>query len=282
MNLRHTCIGLSSLATLVIVGVLLSSFTGAGVHGNAAAPGEEAFTFRKMGNNAFTFNEKLEYRVHYGLINAASISMEVGPALVEKHDRKCYNIKAEGRTLKSFDWAYKVRDRFETFLDQDAMAPISYNKSVQEDNYLDNDLVTFKHSKKKLYGVKGVLDMPEYTHDIISSLYYVRNLDFSKARSGDKFPIDVYLDNKIYNLGFKFMGRETIHTDIGKVRCLKFVPILVVDRVFKDQDDMTVWVSDDENKIPIRVKAKIMVGSVKVDITAYKGLKNEFSSLVKK
>lgn len=243
---------------------------------------DESFVYRKINNNAFSFNEKLSYRVHYGVINAATVDLSVGSSLVDKNDRKCYNIKADGKTLKSFDWAYKVRDRFETFIDKEALAPISYNKNVQEDNYKDDDLVVFKHPKKKLYGVKGILDMPEYTHDIISALYYVRSLDFSKAKVGDKYPLNVYLDNKIYNLGFKYAGKETISTDIGKVKCIKFIPTLVVDRVFKDQDDMTVWVSDDENKIPIRVKAKIMVGSVKVDITSYSGLKNEFKSLTKK
>ena len=271
------------LAGAVLSGLVLSSFTL--LSPKVPEPqeaGDDDFKYRKITNNAFTFNEKLSYRVHYGVINAATVSMEVGSSYVVKNDRNCYNIKAEGKTLKSFDWAYKVRDKFETFIDQESLAPLSYNKSVQEDKYTDNDLVTFKHNKKKLYGVKGILDMPAYTHDIISSLYYVRNIDFSKAKVGDKFPIDVYLDNKIYNLGFKYAGKETLNTDIGKVKCLKFIPTLVVDRVFKDQDDMTVWVSDDENKIPIRVKAKIMVGSVKVDITSYSGLKNDFKSLVKK
>ncbi len=267
--------------TVVMTCAVLSSFT----HVSPSVPqsaGQDEFVYRKIANNAFTFNEKLSYRVHYGVINAASISMEVGGAFIDKNERKCYNIKAEGKTLKSFDWAYKVRDKFESFIDNEALVPISYNKSVQEDNYTDNDLVSFKHNKKKLYGVKGVMDMPEYTHDVISSLYYVRNLDFSKSKIGDKFPIDVYLDNKIYNLGFKYMGKETLNTDVGKVKCIKFIPTLVVDRVFKDQDDMTVWVSDDENKIPIRVKAKIMVGSIKVDLTSYSGLKNEFKALIKK
>ncbi len=280
MNIGRYFLGLTLGTALITGAAVLSSFTS--IPQTDATPGEEVFKYRKITNNAFTYNEKLAYRVHYGLINAASINLEVTSGLVEKSDRKCFNIKAEGKTLKSFDWAYKVRDRFETFVDIEAIAPISYNKSVQEDNYTDNDLVNFKHNKKKLYGVKGVLDMPEYTHDVISSLYYVRNIDFSKSKIGDKFPLDVYLDNKIYNLGFKYAGKETINTDIGKVKCLKFVPTLVVDRVFKDQDDMTVWVSDDENKIPIRVKAKIMVGSIKVDITSYSGLKNEFKALVKK
>jgi hypothetical protein len=280
MNIKPFYLSLTLLSSLVLTGAVLSSFTIESSISSSNA--EDVFKYRKIINSAFTNNEKLEFRVHYGLINAASIVFEVGPALVQKYDRKCFNIKAEGKTLKSFDWAYKVRDRFETYIDAEAMAPISYNKSVQEDKYTDNDLVTFRHNSKKLFGVKGILDMPVYTHDVISSIYYVRNIDFSKSKVGDKFPLDVYLDNKIYNLGFKYAGKETIATDIGKVKCIKLVPTLIVDRVFKDQDDMTVWISDDENKIPVRVKAKIMVGSIKVDLTSYSGLKNEFKALVKK
>ncbi len=280
MNIKPFYFTLTLLSSLILTGTALSSFTVDPL--SSAISAEEAFKYRKITNNAFTNNEKLEFRVHYGLINAASIVFEVGPALIQKYDRKCFNVKAEGKTLKSFDWAYKVRDRFETYIDAEALAPISYNKSVQEDKYTDNDLVTFKHNSKKLFGVKGILDMPVYTHDVISSIYYVRNIDFTKSKVGDKFPLDVYLDNKIYNLGFKYAGKETITTDIGKVKCIKLVPTLIVDRVFKDQEDMTVWISDDENKIPIRVKAKIMVGSIKVDLTSYSGLKNDFKALIKK
>jgi hypothetical protein len=278
MNKNHFKIA-TFIASAGLIG-LMSAFTFI-PKTNDSYQTDETFKYRKMPNQAFSFNEKLTYRVHYGLINAAAVTMEVGESFVDKNERKCYHIKADGRTLKSFDWAYKVRDKFESYVDHEAIAPISYNKSVQEDKYTDNDLVNFKHNKKKLYGIKGVLDMPEYTHDIISALYYVRNIDFSSAKKGDNFPIDIYLDNKIYNLGFKFDGRETINTDIGKIKCLRFVPVLVVDRVFKDQDDMTVWVSDDDNKIPIRVKAKIMVGSIKADITNYSHLKNPFTAKLK-
>lgn len=280
MNIKPFYFTLTLLSSLILTGTALSSFTVEPL--NSSTNTVDVFKYRKITNNAFTNNEKLEFRVHYGLINAASIVFEVGPTLVQKYDRKCFNVKAEGKTLKSFDWAYKVRDKFETYIDAEAIAPISYNKSVQEDKYTDNDLVTFKHNSKKLFGVKGILDMPVYTHDVISSIYYVRNIDFTKSKVGDKFPLDVYLDNKIYNLGFKYAGKETISTDIGKVKCIKLVPTLIVDRVFKDQEDMTVWISDDENKIPIRVKAKIMVGSIKVDLTSYSGLKNDFKALQKK
>lgn len=243
---------------------------------------DEDFVYRKITNSAFTFNEKLEFRVHYGIINAASISMEVLGTGEDVYSRKCYHIKAEGKTLKSFDWAYKVRDRFDTYMDQEALVPIKFTKNVEEDKYKDDDLVVFKHAKKKLYSKKGDLVMPLYTQDVISALYYIRNLDFASAKVGQQYPIDVYLDNKIYNLGFKYAGKETLKTDIGTVKCIKLVPTLIVDRVFKSKDDMTVWISDDANKIPIRVKAEIMVGSVKVDITKYSGLKNDFKALTKK
>jgi hypothetical protein len=103
-------------------------------------------------------------------------------------------------------------------------------------------------------------------------------MDFANTKPGKSFPINIYLDQEIYNLKFKYLGIETIKTDLGKIKCFKLRPQLVVDRVFKDEDDMTIWVSADENKVPIRVKADIYIGSVKVDITDMSGLKNPFSS----
>ena len=96
--------------------------------------------------------------------------------------------------------------------------------------------------------------------------------------TGQSFPVNIYLDQEIYDLKFKYIGKETIKTDLGKIECYKLRPQLVVDRVFKDEDDMTIWVSADANKIPVRIQANIYVGSVKVDITSTKGLKNPFSS----
>jgi len=239
------------------------------------------FEYRALGNQAFGYNEELSFRVHYGFINAAVIDMKVGSSPVLVNNRNTYYIKAEGRTISTFDWMFKVRDKFETYLDQDALAPQKYQKAVIEDSYKDTDVVIFKHEDKNLYSskAKGKLTMPEYTQDIVSALYYARNLDFSSATKGKEYPLNVYLDEEIYNLKFKYDGKETIKTDVGKVKCIRLVPKLVVDRVFKNEDDMTVWISDDANRIPIRVKAKIAVGSLKVDLTSYKNLRNPFSAL---
>lgn len=241
----------------------------------------DGFKFRKQSNTAFTFGEKLEYRVHYGWLNAASITMRIEDTVTQVDNRSTYRIVAKGKTKKSFDWMYTVRDHFESYVDSVGMAPLKYFKTVREDNYRDKDLVYYNHKDKKLRGLKKDMDMPEYVQDIVSGTYYARTIDFSNAYVGKTYPLDIYLDQKIYNLKFKYLGKETIKSDFGKVRCIKLRPQLVVDRVFKDEDDMTIWVSDDDNRLPIRVQTDIWVGSLKVDLTNYSGLKNPFSAKVR-
>lgn len=245
------------------------------------AQAEQPANLRKLSNNAFRVGEKLKFRVHYGLINAATISMAVDQSTTI-NNRSAYAVRVEGETLKSFDWAYKVRDKFQSWVDAEALAPLRYAKTVRENKYFDEDIAIYMHDKKKMRNSDGELTMPAYTQDIASALFYARNLNFSNAYVNQVFPIDIYLDNKIYNLNFTYLGKETLSTDIGKVKCIKLRPKLVVDRVFKSSNDMTVWVSDDANHIPIRVQSAIKVGSLKVDITGYEGLKNTFTALEKK
>jgi len=238
------------------------------------------FQFRDMNNTAFSYGERLNYRVHYGWLNAAHISMTVDDTAVMVDNRPTYHIVAYGKSHKNFDWMYTVRDRFESYVDTGGIAPLKYFKTVREDNYRDKDLVFYDHGHGKLRGLKKNMDMPVYVQDVVSGTYYARTIDFSKAYIGQTFPLDIYLDQKIYNLKFKYLGKETIKTDVGKVRCIKLRPQLVVDRVFKDEDDMTIWVSDDANRIPVRVKTEIWVGALKVDLTSYSGLLNPFSAKV--
>lgn len=239
------------------------------------------FVYRKLTNSAFKEGEQLQFRVHYGVINAAKITMSVGAKTQTINNRKAYYVKVDGETLKSFDFMYKVRDKFESWIDAESLAPLRYAKTVRENKYFDEDLAIYMHDKKKLRNKKGELTIPSYTQDIGSAIFYARNLDFSKAKLNQVYPIDIYLDNKVYNLQFTYLGIETIQTDLGKVKCIKLRPKLVVDRVFKSTNDMTIWISNDKNKIPMRIESAIKVGSLKVDLTSYSNLKNNFDALVK-
>jgi hypothetical protein len=240
--------------------------------------GSKSVPHRVLTNNAFTFGEELNYRVHYGIINAAKISLKVDKDPVTINGRETYHLIADGKTLSTFDWMFRVRDRFESYMDQEFIAPIKYFKSVKEDSYSDVDLVFFDHDTKRIKGKKKNMDCPAYVQDIIGAAYYARTIDYSTAKKGQAFPIDIYLDQEIYNLEYKYMGKEYVKSDVGKIKCIKIKPKAVADRVFKDSNAITLWISDDENKIPVRVEASLAVGTLSVDLTSYKGLRNTFSS----
>lgn len=238
------------------------------------------FLGRKVANNAYQTGEILKYRIHYGPINAGLVSMSVLPQSTIINGKNTYTLRVEGETLKSFDWAYKVRDKFESWVDQESQAPLRYAKTVRENTYFHQDIAIYDHDNQKLRNKQGELSIPAYTQDIASAIYYLRNLDYATTTVEKQFPVNVYLDNKVYNLSITYKGKETIKTDLGKIRCIKIKPKLVVDRVFKNTDVMTVWVSDDANHIPVRIETEIHVGSLKVDLIQHQGLKNAFSAKV--
>jgi hypothetical protein len=238
------------------------------------------FLGRKVANNAYQTGEILKYRIHYGPVNAGLVSMSVLPQSTIINGKNTYTLRVEGETLKSFDWAYKVRDKFESWVDQESQAPLRYAKTVRENNYFHQDVAIYDHDNKKLRNKQGELTIPQYTQDIASAIYYLRNLDYTNATIGKQFPVDVYIDNQVYSLPITYKGKEVIKTDLGKIRCIKIKPKLVVDRVFKHADALTVWVTDDANHIPVRIEGEIYVGSIKVDLIQHQGLKNAFSAKV--
>lgn len=237
--------------------------------------------YRKWNNTAWTGGEYLKYRVHYGAINAGEIEMQVGKDPVEINKRKTWHIEAKGRSYSGFDWFFKVRDHFQTYVDQSAIIPHQFVKSMHEGGYKDSDFALFNHEKNWLSSKKGSVAITDQVQDVISAIYYARTLDITKAVAGDTFPLMVYLDGEIFPLKIKYVGKEVIKTDLGKVNAVKVIPMVVADRVFKEDEGLELWVSDDLNKVPLRVKAGLAVGSVKVDITDYKGLRYTMNKVKK-
>jgi hypothetical protein len=152
---------------------------------------------------------------------------------------------------------------------------------VHEDKYILEQNQIFNHYKNTMDMDGKKYDVPADVQDMISSFYYARTLDFSNAKEGDVFQFPCFVDDSVWPLKIRFIGRETIRSDIGKIRCLKFHPVVQVGRVFTKEEDMTAWISDDKNLIPIRAEAKIAVGSIKMDITEYEGIANPLALVVK-
>ncbi|MBA2613538.1 MAG: DUF3108 domain-containing protein [Bacteroidetes bacterium] len=231
-------------------------------------------------NKAFKQGEVLTYRLHYGMLNAGVAILEVKPDLIEVSGRKVYHIVGSGYTIGSTDWFFKVRDRYETYMDKDAMLPWLFVRRVDEGGYKFNQDYAFNHYTKKVdIGNNEKFDVPFGIQDMVSAFYSARNMDLSNAKAGDLFSLTCFVDKEVWPLKIKFMGKETIDTDIGKFRCLKFRPIVQKGRVFKKEEDLNVWISDDDNHLPMRVKADILIGSIKMDITGTKNLANATSKV---
>lgn len=246
-----------------------------------ATPTDEVlYELKPMKNNAFTFGERLTYRIHYGVLNGGNAYFEVADQPVMVNDRATYYIKVYGKSTGLVDMMFKVKDEFESYMDVEALVPWKATKKVKEGKYTDSDFIIFDHRRRTASSRKGNTTIPEGTKDIISSIYFARSLDMTNAQPGDVFPVTFYLDNKNYEFRFKFLGRETIEVDAGKFRALKVRPQVIQGRVFKDSEAITMWVTDDENKIPLLVKSEIWVGSLKAEITSMKGLKNPIAAKI--
>jgi hypothetical protein len=229
-------------------------------------------------NKAFVAGEILKYRIHYGIIDAGVAQIEVKKDLHTLSNRKTFHVVGTGRTKGAFDWFFKVRDRYESYIDTASLVPWAFVRRVNEGGYIINQNVTFNHYENTATSEKGTIHVPEGVQDLVSAYYYARNVDMENAKVGDLFPINAYLDDEVFPMNLKFIGIEKIKIKLGTFECLKFRPMLQEGRVFKEEEDMTIWVSNDSNRLVVRAEANILVGSIKMDLKDYSGLAHPLSS----
>lgn len=223
-------------------------------------------------NEAFTSGEILTFRLHYGLISAGTATLEVNAATDSATGRACFRVTGTAKSARSFDWIFRVRDSYESMIDAVTLLPYQFNRRIEEGKYRKTEQVRF--DQKKHLAIKNGIEyqVPPEVQDIISFFYYVRTINFNSATTGQVFPIMGFLDNKVIPLHVKFLGREIIKSDLGKISCIILEPQLQEGEVLKDRENMRVWLSDDKNKIPVRVEASILVGSLNMDLTGTKNL----------
>ena len=195
--------------------------------------------------------------------------------------RPVYHIAGVGKTNPSYDWIYKVRDKYETFIDTGSLQPLKFLRNVDEGGYKKYENITFNRNANTAVTTEGVFKVPDCVQDVLSAVYYARNVDFSKYNVNDKIPFAMFLDNEVYNMYIRYLGKETVKTKYGKFKAIKFKPLLIKGTIFEGGEKMTVWVSDDANHIPIRIESPIVVGKVKVDMMSNKNLRYPLTSLIK-
>jgi hypothetical protein len=250
---------------------------------NTIKGGLPADEFCGLRNTAFNAGEQLKFTVYYAV---AGVYVNAGTAtftstLEKLNSRPVYHIVGDGITNPSYDWIYKVRDKYESYIDTATLQPLKFIRNVNEGGYKKYENITFNRTANTAVTTNGVYKVPPCVQDVLSGIYYARNINFSRYKTGDKIPFTMFLDNEVYNMYIRYLGKEEIKTKYGKFRAIKFKPLLLKGTIFEGGEKMTVWVSDDANHIPVRVESPITVGSVKVDMMGFKNLRYPLTALKK-
>ena len=228
----------------------------------------------------FKSGEWLRYKMSYsGFLRAGTAILEVEETSL--NGKKVFHTKGTGWTSGMIKWFFKVDDLYESYFDKTAVKPYLFKRKIDEGGYKKHRITSFDYNTNKAY-VQDFIKQKDTTvpfsnvQDILSSFYYLRNQDVKALKKGDEIAIDMFMDSQVYPFKLRFLGKEVLNTKFGKIKTLVFRPLVQSGRIFKAQESLTIWITDNYNKIPIKMKADLSVGSLRAELEAYKGLANDF------
>ena len=245
--------------------------------------------YRQVSNASFQRGEVLEFSIQYGFINAGKAKIQINSSLFKVNARPCFRIDVYGYTTGALDYISSVRDNWGTYLDTSAILPHIFYRDIKEGGYTKREIVRFDHinniAETKVFNEEiNKFDQPNYhqmlayesgIQDVVSGYYYLRTFDFSKVKVNDTIGMYAFFENKVYDFKVKLTGREKLETELGKINALVLIPIMPDNKLFSGPNSVRLWLSDDKNKIPLKVKVELFIGSAEINIEKVSGLKNE-------
>ena len=242
-------------------------------------------TAQLYSQQAFEDGEWFKFRIHYGIFNASYATLEVDEARLG--DKPVYHIKGRGKSTGLLSLFFKVDDDYQTYIDKKTGKPYKFIRKINEGGYTKDLEIDFDHDDNKAHVLnkennrRQSFSVPNNVHDMLSAFYYIRNqIDTDGLNPGKELRLNMFIDDENVDFKLVFLGREVIKTKFGKIATLKFRPYVLAGRVFKEKESLTFWISDDKNKIPVKIEADLAVGSLDADLEAYKGLKHQFSIIM--
>ncbi|MDO6595639.1 DUF3108 domain-containing protein [Oceanihabitans sp. 2_MG-2023] len=231
---------------------------------------------------AFQAGEWFRFEMSYsGFLKAGNATLTVKDDEID--GKPVYHVVGKGWTTGAIKWFFKVKDRYESYFDKTTLLPYRFIRNIDEGGHTKDIEIDFDQENRKAHinnkkkKKKLVVDTKPNVQDMVSMYYYLRNkINISTLKIGDEIKTDMFFDEENYGFKIKYLGEEIIETEFGDVRTLKFRPYVLAGRVFKEEESLTLWVSKDKNKLPLRIKADLAVGSLRADLDAFKGLKHPF------
>jgi len=237
-------------------------------------------------NDVFQVGEEMTYKAYY---NWGFLWLEAGEATLKVNSgeyagKKVFHLTGIGGSYPKYDWIYRVRDRFEAHIDTASLLPYHFLRDVNEGSRILYEEDLFNYRNKKIYSLVNkrklaikadTINLPDCIHDVLSAIYYTRCIDFSKYKENEIIPFTLFLENEISPIYIRYQGKAVFESkETGRVNCIKIKPKLLEGTIFKDGENMTVYLSDDKNKLPVFIEADIVIGSMKVYLIGTKNLKN--------
>lgn len=274
LQLRHDCCKIvpklfvmkTTKVLLIVVGVF--AFTQAYT---------KQFPIKRETNiKAFNSGEKLTYLLHYGFINGGKATLTLSDKVIE--EQSALHAKMYAKTTGVTDKIFHIEDVYESYFDHEYTLPYKSVRDISEGGYKYYNEVNFAHNDTTVNSHKsGEHSVPKGTLDMVSALYHLRTIDFDNLAKGDELNFNTFFDDEVFPFKLRYKGTEKVKTKHGKIRCHRFDPIVEPGRIFKSEDDMSFWLTDDENLVPVLIKFDLIVGSVKCELIEYENLQSSIN-----
>lgn len=252
----------------------------------SAFMGKRPADFTPIKNTSFGKGEVLNYTVNFGIFTVGKATTVIENKTFVKNARPCYKIDAYGETLGFVSWITKVNDQWGAYIDTAALVThISYRK-IKEGRYRKDELITYNHDKDEaevkeldqktgLYKESKFYPTPDNVRDLVGGFMYLRVIDFKKYKVGDTLAVSGFFEDSAYNFRIIYAGKEVAETSIGRIPSHKLIPIMPDNKLFDGENSITCYISDDGNQIPVKIYAKMFIGSTGVELSGFKGLRNQ-------
>ena len=237
-------------------------------------------------HQAFDAGAWVRFRIHYGMFNASYATLQVNETTL--NNEPVYHVVGKGKSTGLLHLFFKVNDNYESYIHKENGAPLRFIRQIDEGGHTKDIQIDFDHRAKKAHvfnkkhNTRETYTIENNVQDMLSSFYYLRNnLDVDNISPGEMMTMNMFFDNENHDFKLKFLGREVVKTKMGNIATLKFKPYVLAGRVFKEKESLTIWVSDDKNRMPVKISADLAVGSLDADIDAFKGLKHPLKIIMK-
>jgi len=251
---------------------------------------EQKDTFPAVKNDSFRRGEVIHFKMTYGFFTVGKGSAHIAPTYYKINNRDCFKVDVFGKTVGMVDWVADVDDQWGAYIDTAALIPHQFYRKIREGRYKKDEWTNFDQANKKIE-VKSMnhktgkmrdpkhYDAQGYVRDMIGGFLYLRVMDFSKLKVGDTVPITGFFEDEFYKLGIVYKGKETIKLKVGRVRALKFQPVMPKNKMFDGENSVVAWFSDDKNRIPLKIDAEMFIGSAGVELVGFSGLKHPLNKV---